>query len=192
MAKVIVLFEDARESPKGAALDRLIWASVADELGRDLWSLKADVEVRMMKGNGNLLEDIKRLDAVAPSGEVVFAVLDDDEIHAPLKLKKGAPRAAVVKAITKLCDHPSRLRVVLMSDNMESLLEGIRKCLATHGGATLTVDAWARAIDRKVMVERDRALDRAAFAPSRAVRDCVRSALASFGDLIAGIAGCVA
>lgn len=190
MPKVIVLFEDKRLQPRGAALDQLVWACLEDITGKDRWSFKGRVELRFRKGNANVLEDVRHLEDLAPSGETVFAVFDRDGIHGCVKVKPSASDAAVIKAIEKECDQATRLRVVLLTENMESLLEAIRDCLNQHAPASAQGIDWPAAIGKKRLAARDRALGNAASAV-QAVRDCVRTTLRSFGALVSSIAAFV-
>ena len=176
---VIVLFEDSRSSATKTALDDLLISCVADTLGvEDRQALRHRLEVRMRKGNHNLLEDCRHVDDIARLGELVVAVFDDDRVRRLLGLSAKASQNQVEAAIKKGCPNPAGLEVVLLHKNMETLLRTARDCQVEA-----TDETWTGAIERKRLNARDQILKKLAFG-AQTFRDCVRKRLPSFEQLV--------
>ena len=176
---VIVLFEDSRSPAAKTALDDLLISCVADTLDvEDRQALRRCLEVRLCKGNHNLLDDCRHVDDIARRGELVVAVFDDDKVRRLLSLPARAPQNQVEAAIKKGCPNPAGLEVVLLDKNMETLLRAARDC---HVQATDEI--WTSAIQRKRLNARDQILKKLAFG-ARTFRDCVRKRLRSFEQLV--------
>ncbi len=184
--RAIVIFEDQRGPVRGSPLADLLAAFVADKRGLSQSSaIKALIDVRLRKGNANVLKDCHDVERIASHGEAVIAVFDDDKVRKLL----GTPRATaqvVIARIKSKCPRPDLLTVVLLSKNLESALEAARHCGVFKGNE----DVWTRAVDRKELAARDRILSAVAWG-GQDVRDCVLGRMASLAALVATIDACV-
>jgi hypothetical protein len=178
---VVVLYEDQRGMRPGFGPHELLVRLVADRLPRsDLWRLARGIREHPTRGNAKLLEKVRDPDRVAPGGEVVVAVLDDDHVRTLLSLDQSACKSVVLGAIRKPCSSPGRLRIVLLERNVESILEALRP----HAGAMgLPPDSFDRAVRRKDINARDRVLREASRQEHRLVRDALLVAMPSLRRL---------
>lgn len=169
----VILYEDRRGPEKEFGLHNLVVACVVDDAGGDWFDLRKKLDGRPMKGAQNLLrscrKDILRL---SPRGQMVLALIDNDAIREQLRhegVRDDADDDEIVRVIKAACDAPERLHIFLLKENTETVIEAAGLCdQALRREALLT-----RALQKDINA-RDVVLNRVAWAPDRAVRDCVR------------------
>ena len=115
-------------------------------------------------------------------GGRLLAVLDADQIRAPLKLSAGASLEDCRQSIVQKCAQPDLLDVAFLVENIESVLEAIRIC-----NPGLLPDRMQLALykGREALLNRDLIFREAAREANRALRDCILSRMPSLGDLVA-------
>jgi len=170
----VILYEDQRGKEKEFGLHNLVVACVADDLGKDVFTLCRAFEAHPTKGVSNLLrscrQDVHRLGA---RGQRVFALIDADKIREQLR-HEGVPASAdddaVVRAIKAegRCVAPDQLEVVLLKENTETVIQAAKLCDKE------LPDAAVEQALRKDVNARDRILNNVAYGKGRAVRDCIR------------------
>lgn len=183
MRKVCVLYEDQRGPTKGFGLHELVKACVSDALPEQpRWRVNTALEdVRPLKGDTKLLEACRRdIDLIASDGRSVVAVFDNDKIRKLLKLAARAPDEAVVQAILKGGKGAERLSIVLLKQNMESVIEAAAQC-----DKSIDPNRIKLAVRHKDPLERDILLTELASDRSRPTRDCMLGALPSLQQFVA-------
>jgi hypothetical protein len=135
---------------------------------------------RPLKGVQNLLRACREdIDLIAADGRTVVAVVDNDEIRRQLKLPHAATDEHVEREIRKGCRAPERLLVVLLKENMESVLKAAAAC-----DPGLDVKRMERAVRHKDLLERDAILMELARERARPLRDCVLRKVPSLQALV--------
>ena len=176
---VVVLYEDSRVSGADFGPHQLVVDLVADLLEEDTWKVAPLIDARTTNSNGNLIKMARDLETVAPGGQTVIAVPDEDKIRTALSLDKGACRRQVIEALTKGCDVPERLTIVLLERNVESIITALEPEARQLGlEQALFDDAIA-----KVRVARDRIFERASKPGYRQTRGNLLEALPCLGRL---------
>jgi hypothetical protein len=181
MRKVCVLYEDQRGPTKRFGLHELVKACVYDLLGEtEPWRVQqALADCRPMKGSAKLLEACRRdIDLIASDGRSVVAVFDNDEIRTDLKLPRNAPDERVVQKIREGGKNTDRLFIVLLKQNMETILEAVRDCDRSVEPRSIELAL------KKHMLERDILLTDLTSALKRPVRECILEKVPSFRDLV--------
>lgn len=133
-AVVIILYEDQRGPTKEFGLHNLVTACVADHLGRTFQehAFRQLLDGRPMKGIDKVPRSCRsEVPRIAPRGQTVFVLVDDDEVRRHLHgegIAANAPAADVVQAIKARSSAPDQLEVVLLERNMETVLEAAGEC----------------------------------------------------------------
>ena len=167
-ARVVVLYEDRRGKTPEFGLHKLLVRLVADRAGREPWrKLNERITGHPCSGNANLLKKARAVNAIAPSGETVVAVFDDDKVRNLLKLPKDACKRDVLTEMLVGCSDPTRLRTVLLERNVESLLEELRP---RAGRLCISHGHFDNAIRRKIINDRDMILTAASREDQRPIR----------------------
>lgn len=183
MSGLTVLYEDRRQpGPHGRAygLHVLMMALVADRIGGDEIHARsfADVQPVPKHGVDNVLGALHEdYDVLAGAG-VVVGIVDGDKLAGHVRRKwaatlpAGADANAARDAFLAAHPDPTRVRLLILDANLESVLVGIRDC-----DRDLPPDVAKIAIEKRGMQERERVLNRAAAAKS--VRDCLQGKVPS-------------
>jgi hypothetical protein len=182
MQRVCVLYEDQRGPRQGFGLHALVKSCVSDALAGQPRHLieKALSDYRPLKGYANLLKACREeLDLIASDGCPVVAVFDNDQIRHLLKLPQKAPDERVIQEIRKGGSKSDRLFVLLLKQNMESVLHAAHEC-----DPSIDPHRIELATARKDLLERDAILASLTSERLRAVRDCIRQKLPSFQMLV--------
>jgi hypothetical protein len=178
----VILYEDARGPEKGFGLHALVLACVADELGAEMFSLAKRLDGRPLNGVTNLLQSCRRTSLLAPRGQKVFAVIDEDHVRDHLPgMDPRAEEEVVVRAIKGQSDAPMQLEIILLKKNTETVIEAAKHC-----DDRLPAAAVEQAL-RKHLAQRDRILNNVARAGSRAVRDCIRAKVPALERLVTSL-----
>ncbi len=178
--KVVVLYEDRRGATPEFGLHKLVVRLVADQSGGELWALHTRIKGHPTNGSANLLEKARAVDVVAPNGEAVVAVLDDDKVRQLLQLAPRACKREVIAEILVGCSDRTRLSPVLLEDNVESVLDALR----LHASAlSIAPERFENAVNRKSLNDRDAILIAAARLERQAIRDALLSAVPSLRKL---------
>ena len=136
----IILYEDTRGATQGFGLHDLVMACVADELGVGLVETKRMAEGRPLKGVANLLKACRDVRRLAPRGEHIIAVIDNDQIRAQLSdMDPRADDATVIRTIREKSNCPEQLDVILLYKNTESVIEAARDCGADSSAETIAL-----------------------------------------------------
>lgn len=166
---VTVLYEDQRGATKEFGLHKFVLACVYDEIDGQHHVLFQQAEARPLKSNTKVLATLFEDAAeIASDGRRIVAVLDRDRVHEPLNLAATAEDDAVVKAIRERCAADVAITLVLLANNLESVLSDIAAC-----GRALVQELLPDAL-RKDMAKRDIIFARAAALEQRALRECVQ------------------
>lgn len=184
----VILYEDNRGPEKGFGLHALVLACVADDLDVEMFTLTKKLDGRPMNGVANLVRSCRRdVHRLAPQGQKVFALIDDDRIRDHLTgVDVRAEEEGVARTIKSQSDAPAQLEVFLLKKNTETVIEAAKLC-----DQSLPDDAVAQAL-RKNLAQRDRLLHNVARAGGRAVRDCIRSKIPALHWLVAALGAVVA
>lgn len=183
----MILYEDNRGAEKGFGLHALVVACVADDLGVEMFALTKKLDGRPMNGVANIVRSCRRdIHRIAPQGQTVFALIDDDRIRDHLPgVDVRAEEDTVVRAIKGQSDAPAQLEVFLLKKNTETVIEAARRC-----DPTLADDAVEQAL-RKNLAQRDRIFNNVART-GRAVRDCIRANVPALHRLVIALCAVVA
>jgi len=178
MQRVCVLYEDQRGPRQGFGLHTLVKACVSDALAEQPRHLieKALSDYRPLKGYANLLKACREeLDLISSDGCPVVAVFDNDQIRRLLKLPANAPDERVIQEIRKGGSKPDRLFIVLLKQNLESVLHAAHECDPSMDPKRIEL-----ATGKKDLLERDALLASLTSERLRAIRDCILQKLPSF------------
>ncbi|HZI15030.1 MAG TPA: hypothetical protein VE153_31960 [Myxococcus sp.] len=178
MQRVCVLYEDQRGPGQGFGLHELAKACVSDAFpATEHPHIKEALgDCRPQKGDGNLLKACREdLDGIANDGRPVVAVFDNDKIRRLLQLSAKAPDARVEQEIRKGGPKSDRLFIILLKQNMESVLKAAHEC-----DPSIDPERIKLATQKKDRLERDAILNRLTGEQYRAVRDCILGKLPSF------------
>ena len=182
MQRVCVLYEDQRGQRQGFGLHALLKAWVSDALAEQPRHLieKTLSDYRPLKGDANLLKACREeLDLIANDGCPVVAVFDNDQIRHLLKLPAKAPDERVIQEIRKGSSKPDRLFVILLKQNVESVLHAAQACDPSIDSKSVEL-----ATEKKDLLERDFILNSLAIERFRAIRDCILQKVPSFQMLV--------
>lgn len=167
--RVLVLMEDQMDDGqkthqhgptvllKGCLADRL-----CEEKGVQFWDalysapLRDGLLVKACKGDTKVRSACcQGLDHHQRLGRVV-AMVDRDKLHRPLNVRKSACRVELLGAFLKTCPRPDEVEVVLLENNMETVLRVVADLLRASD------EERRQAIEEKELNVRDRLLQRIA------------------------------
>lgn len=160
-----IFYEDDWGPVKEFGLHELLVSMIADVKGSDWWTQKPRYEALPKKGDSRLLAACKEDVPDMPDAQI-FALFDADKLHRLLRERGRHEPEALLTKLREQCPDV-RLHLYLVIENTETVVDAVADCLG--------VDR-----PRKNKLERDRLLLRAARAPARELRDCVRDAVPSF------------
>lgn len=187
MEPVVVLYEDSSDGAGAAyGLHELVRALVAERVGVDVYALNTLLRGWPRNGNGNVLRE-RDIDRLAAKSHVVL-VLDRDKVHrldTGLQATMGfcKTRDVLMKNRVPLSAQ-SRVEIVLLNQNTESVIEAVRSC-----GLSISQQSYEAAVRHKDLNERDRILAKAALDRGAAgVRKCVLGAMPSLDYLVGKVA----
>ena len=178
---ITILYEDQRGQRQGFGLHTLVKACVFDAINGERHRVEGALsDYRPLKGVDNVLKACRQdFDLIAADGRSVVAVLDNDAIRHKLKLPPSASVARVEQAIRSGCQAPERLLIVLIEENMESVLAAAATC-----DSELDPKRIERAIKRKDLLERDAIFTDFSRERARSLRDCVLGKVPSLQSLV--------
>jgi hypothetical protein len=183
MSKVRILYEDRLlgGNPPEFGPHKLVVRYVCDRLGRNPGELDKAMVSDPKGGNSNVLRACRRdLGRLVKGGCTVIAVYDSDKIGELVGLQRTACKTQIVTLLKEGCAPRERLLVVLLEDNLETVLRAIAEADPTLvSAADLT-----RAIDRKDRNCRDLILRRAAVAAAGPTRKRVAEKVPSLAYLV--------
>lgn len=183
--RAVVLYEDQRGPTKEFGLHNLVASCIADRRGETVWIVRRQFAAIPKKGNSKLLKACKEDEQLAGSGQKVIAVFDGDEVRAMLGLPTTACRTLIKQKIEAGCPFAEQLSVVLLEDNIESVIAALRRC---EGTAPETARAEAERSHGN-LESRDRLLNTLAYdVERRALRDCVLREMPSLERLVSTLA----
>jgi len=147
-----ILYEDQRGPRQGFGLHALVKACVFDAINGERHRVEGSLgDHRPLKGVENVLKACRdEFELIAADGRTVIAVIDNDQIRRHLKLPRTAADDLVEREIRRGCKAPDRLAIVLLKQNMESVLDAAAAC-----DPGLDSGRIERAIRHKDMLERD-------------------------------------
>lgn len=178
-----VLYEDKRGPTPEFGLHRFITACIIDEIDGDYHRVEQSLSAHQCKGDSKLLAKCRdEIDDISRTGCPVIAVFDNDQVRRLLQLPANATDAQVREKIWKDKTGDTPLCIVLLKENTESVLRAIGACMPGIDPGLL-----AKAVDRKLLNERDIVFRKAAKAQQRATRDCVLQANPSLKEMVAGL-----
>ena len=179
-ALVKVMYEDQQAAGTNEfGLHILVRRCVLDQLGwsDDRWSeLKELLHGHAMKGDAKLLSACES-EREARGFPHVFVVFDDDKIRGRLGLQRSACKTTVRQAVHARSRFADQLRVVLLGDNMESVVAAVERCRGRSEPAKLKPPM------------RDSVLASIAWRPDfAALRECVLDGVPSLRYLVTRLA----
>lgn len=185
---ITILYEDQRGPTRSFGLHELVVACVFDAINGERHQVQSRLrDARPLKGVQNVLraccEDI---DLLAADGRFVVAVVDDDVIRPVLRLPRSADERAVIRAVSQRCASPEQLRLVLLDQNTESVLEAAAAC-----DSTLDKHRLDRAIRHKDLLERDALFLQLSRERSRPARECILRTMPTMKRLIDVLLDCL-
>jgi hypothetical protein len=186
MRKVCVLYEDSRGPRQGFGLHELVKACVFDAVNGERPRFEEALkDCRPLKGAPALLKTCRQdVDLIASDGRAVVAVFDNDRIRELLGLPPNATEARVEKEIRKGSTGSDRLSIVLLKQNVESVLKAAKEC-----DPELDDDQLERAVRRKDLLARDAILRGMSRQQASALRDCVLGKNTSLQRLVRLLSG---
>lgn len=169
---VTVLYEDQRGTEvREFGPHALLTAIVADGLGVDIGNLKNVLRAIPKKGVSKVLSEVKlNHSRLTQDGRWLVVLIDDDRVREHLGLQSHTSEALVVQAILAAANAPTRVAVVLIVRNTESVVNAAAACM----GLAAPV--------QKGIAERDAVLGAAAFRGGPQVLHCIRESVPSFAD----------
>jgi hypothetical protein len=178
-----ILYEDKRGPTPEFGLHRFITACIIDAINGEYHRIEKCLSAHQCKGDSKLLAKCRdEIDDISGSGCPVIAVFDNDQVRRLLKLSPDSSDAVVRETIWRQRTGETRLCIVLLKENTESVLRAIGVC--TPG---IDQGLLAKAVDRKLLNERDIVFRIAAKASGRTVRDCVLQANPSLKEMVEGL-----
>lgn len=183
-----VLYEDSKVG-RDYPLHALIMRMVEDDIDGQTWRLRKLVADNPRNGIDKILEDVRSTSLIAGAGRL-FVLADRDHVvehlnrtapsgAAPLPLT--ATDAAIEAAMQARSDAPGKLRVFLLSPNVEGLLAAIEAC---SGGEAHPQLARAR---QKERFARDAVFTSVARSALLSVRACIRARQTGLDALIGAL-----
>lgn len=187
-AGIWILYEDQRDDDvKGFGPHQLVVACVADALGCEPWALKGLLRDKAMKSNSKMrLECQERLDRLVRDGSHVIAVYDADracDVPTP-KLAKSSCKQLVVQGLKQGCEPGERLRIVLLEQNIETVLAALRR-LGPDLAENATFEVALR--HKGSRAARDNILGKAAAPNRRPLRSSLQHEVPSIAYLVGKI-----
>jgi hypothetical protein len=168
-ARVAVLYEDERNTQiRDYPMHRLVCMTLADMLGVDHRDVEEQFHGSPVKGNGNLKRACESVSNTRDRSVVI--IIDSDKLARLLDLPKTTARAAQLAELARRYPD-SRLQVLLLERNTESLIDAAAKCLGRETP------------ERKNKLVRDQMLASAAWAAAT-VRTCIHDSMPSFAEII--------
>lgn len=170
MTALLVLYEDSRGAKGKFGPHEFFLRCVEDSTGTSFYVLRNKVRDCPVNGVSKLLahlRDLDELNYLAPRGTRILAILDEDRVreHAPLAGMSATDAAAKLVAESSA---PSRLSVILLERNLESIVEALDKC----GEREKQLIAGAM---KKRLNDRDSLFGKVGHdAARKGIRDCVR------------------
>jgi hypothetical protein len=172
--RIAILYEDERGEIKDFPLHTLVCACVGDTLELDVHSIRPLLRAIPKKGNSKLLTACLKEVAKMPEPHVL-ALFDGDELHRLLQLHGDIPAEQLHEELRQKI-AVERTCPFVLHRNTETLVEAAAGCLGTPRPSG------------KDKSSRDTLLARAAWAPTRGPRDCIREAVASFAEFVDEVA----
>jgi hypothetical protein len=123
-----ILYEDQLGAVPGFPLHRLVLAAAHDLCPHlERWRLEQRVIALPKKGQGGVLNEVRRARLHADAGVCVLAWIDDDHVR---DLFPGAAREARAEVIQRVKQQggaldPGRVEIFLLDRNLESLLQAL-------------------------------------------------------------------
>lgn len=189
MTALLVLYEDSRGANGKFGPHVFFLGCVADITGIPIDNLKQVIRDCPVNGASKLLShlrDTDDLDLIAPNGEPILAILDDDHVRDHHPASKGMNASKAAAKIKADSSAPHRVTVVLLERNLESVVKAFQQC-----GESAT-DLIAEALEKRLNA-RDRLFDSVGRDPSkRQVRDCVRKTMPCVEHIVQAMRAAVA
>jgi hypothetical protein len=170
----MVLYED--EQVKGTRTygpHMLLLACVADRVGGSSWELRASIDARPKKGDGNLKKVLDENGADLANAGPLFALFDHDKVRACYGLAQEACKRDLLQAIR--AHTKGAPTVVLLEQNMEDLVN-----------ACCTAMGLPRPNAKPKPLQRDQIVQRAAAAQAT-VRAEILATMPSFKRLVEAV-----
>jgi hypothetical protein len=187
---ITVLYEDQR-AKEAFGPHELLLGMVADATGLPWHQLGKRATAIALNGVDKLLaalKDAKHWARMAPGRRPVLAIVDADEVRKRVGTASMSS-ATIEERIRKTCSQPDRLTVVLLENNLETVIEAIRDC---DPRKTLDEELVAEAMDKDINA-RDLLLQKVGRdATRRDLRDCVRKKVPSLNKAVEAIRRAVA
>jgi hypothetical protein len=174
VAAVDVFYEDSRAGgsrfiPHDVAMF-CAWDLKGGSNAGDPWLFAKRAEPFPMNGNSKVVGALER-GAGVRRGAPTIVVLDHDKVRGLFALDAAACKADVLAELRKRQSSPL-LHVVLLEQNLESILEAFHRCAGSTGGPKPTP------------VERDGLLGRCLDESATRLRACIMQQMPSFQRLV--------
>jgi hypothetical protein len=177
--RVRILYEDSGD-PTEFGPHKLVARYACDRLGVEPWQLRDRLKGDPKRGNANVLKACREdLGKLVKGGWAIVAVYDSDQIGHRIGLPRGACKSQLVARLKQDCEPRDRLVVVLLEENVETLLRAI----AAIDPALAPPATLQRALGKDLNC-RDIILAKAASPPARAMRDRLAERVPSLAYLV--------
>jgi hypothetical protein len=181
VSEVLVLYEDSRAARGVFGPHEFFLGCVADDRVTSVHALARRASSCPLRGISKLLAALKQLDGfdnLVEGGGPILAVVDEDRVREHIPESTAWSAVQVAQHLVATSSDPSRLMVVLLERNLESLIEAIRQC----GERELEL---IEAALRKELNGRDTLLGKVGHDPGRRlIRDCVRRTMPSVESVV--------
>lgn len=181
--QVTILYEDQLNKstrPEEFGPHLLLIACVWDEIdGKHHELAKAMKDCRPMKGSSKLLGTCKKdIEDITRDGRNALAVFDRDRAAHLLHLPRESSDEDIISSIMEACGLPERLYVLLLEENIESLIRAAGEC-----DRSISREKIAKALCKK-MNERDLVFRAVFKQDKRDIRNCILEEVPSFREIV--------
>jgi len=181
--QVTILYEDQLNKstrPDEFGPHLLLIACVWDEIDGAYHELaKAMKDCRPMKGSSKLLSTCKEdIEDIIGDGRNAVAVFDRDRATELLNLHRESTDEEIIRSIMEACGVPGRLHVLLLGENIESLLRAAGKC-----DRSISQGRIEEAL-RKRLNARDLVFRAVSKQDKRDIRNCIQEEVPSFREIV--------
>ncbi len=157
-------------------------ADTAEGSKQERWLLEKQLRGSPKKGKDKVYREcVEKLEKLTRSGGHVVAVYDADRAYQVGKLSKGACKRDVVAALRKDCSPQSDLSVILIEQNVESIVAEIRELRPDLVEAQVFDSALRHKGSRAA---RDQVLGNAALRGNQALREELQRRMPSLRYLV--------
>ena len=148
-----VVYEDKGGPVHEFGLHKLVVACVAAKLGLEVWQVDRCLDSIPRNGNGNVVRACRsEARLLCQRGTPLIAVLDEDKIRRHVGLAPAACRTEIVAAIKQGSTAAALVEVVLLRQNLETVLECIARVRPSWENVQVALRKGRHALNERDMV----------------------------------------